>query len=391
MKQFVVYQAPGEGEFQAVKNGWSWPGCLFVGFWAFSKKMWGVGCLQFVVGWVVLWIMEWSFLTFNDPNDPSDILLYSIQQLTMTLVMMHLWGHYSNVLRARHLLKRGYAQRAVVTEQTAEEAILQYVAAKEGDKVQDGMVLLRSGEPLIGTTYTPPFTNLFTKREVQEGGTRQSSCPQGSAGKEDATKARLFCLPLAVAVCALWASLVGAQGDQDQQRKMVVGIGEIQYKAAGYSQSEAFGDMLLTALVRTRKFKVIERERLEAIYEEQGMQIGGLLSGGRSGWPQARGVDYIITGAITEYGQNEQRMGFGNFSMSKTVAAMAVDIRLLKVEDGEILLAESVRSTKEGGSSMRTSRFSTGQGMSGGALLGDVMRECANKVSALVTQNIPSP
>ena len=74
-------------------------------------------------------------------------------------------------------------------------------------------------------------------------------------------------------------------------------------------------------------------------------------------------------------------MGFGNFSMSKTIVAMAVDIRL-KVEDGEILLTESVRSMKEGGSSMRSSRFATGQGISGGALLGEVLRDCAKKVSA---------
>ena len=101
-----------------------------------------------------------------------------------------------------------------------------------------------------------------------------------------------------------------------------------------------------------------------------------------------RGVDYIITGAITEYGENVQKMGFGGFAMSKVIASMAVDVRLLKVEDGEIIIAESVRATKEGGSSMSTSRFSTGQGTSTGALLGEVMRECANKVSDLVARNV---
>ena len=191
MREFVIYQAPGEGEFQAVKNGWSWPGCLFVGFWAFSKKMWALGFLQFGVGWGVVYLMEFLFEVLHDPNDPLDRLLDSLNQLYASLGMMYAWGSVSNVMRARHLLKQGYVQRAVVTERTSEEAILQYIAAKEGDSVsQDGVALIRPGEPLIGTTYTAHFANPFTKREVREGGTRQPSRPQGSAGKEDATKGR---------------------------------------------------------------------------------------------------------------------------------------------------------------------------------------------------------
>lgn len=182
---------------------------------------------------------------------------------------------------------------------------------------------------------------------------------------------------------------------EDQKQKMVVGIGDIEYKAGGYSQSEAFGDMLVTALVRTRKFKIIERARMDQILQEQGMSTFGISRGGYSGGGlNIRGVDYIITGAITEYGESEERLGLGgfggvgNFAMSKRIASMAVDIRLLKVEDGEIMLAESVRATREGGASMTTRGFSTGQGTSRGALLGEVMRECANRVSRLVVQNV---
>ena len=195
--------------------------------------------------------------------------------------------------------------------------------------------------------------------------------------------ARLFMVGVLLAVTSqVWAQ-------EDQQQKMVVGIGDIQYKAPGRSQSSAFGDMLLTALVRTRKFKIIERARMEEIMKEQGMSMFGIASGGYSGGGlNIRGVDYVITGAITEYGENAQKMGFGGFAMSKVIASMAVDIRLLKVEDGEIIIAESVRATKEGGSSFATRTFSTGQGTSTGALLGEVMRECANKVSDLVARNV---
>ena len=59
----------------------------------------------------------------------------------------------------------------------------------------------------------------------------------------------------------------------EDRQKMVVGIGDIEYKAGGYSQSQAFGDMLVTALVRTRKFKIIERARMDQILREQGMRF----------------------------------------------------------------------------------------------------------------------
>jgi len=38
MTQYKVYAAP-EGEYEAVKQGWSWPGFFFTFVWAFVKKM----------------------------------------------------------------------------------------------------------------------------------------------------------------------------------------------------------------------------------------------------------------------------------------------------------------------------------------------------------------
>ncbi len=41
MSQFAVYER--EGEFQAVKAGFSWPAFFFSGIWAFAKQMPGRG------------------------------------------------------------------------------------------------------------------------------------------------------------------------------------------------------------------------------------------------------------------------------------------------------------------------------------------------------------
>ena len=126
---------------------------------------------------------------------------------------------------------------------------------------------------------------------------------------------------------------------------------------------------------------------MDQIMQEQGMSMFGYTDGGSTGI-KVKGVDYVVTGAVTEYGQQQQSMGFGNFAMSKTIGAMAVDIRLIKVSTGEILIAETAYSRKEGGQSLRTQYFNSGQGTGSGALLGEVMRDCANKVAALISSNI---
>jgi hypothetical protein len=44
MKTFKVFRHPTLG-FQAVKEGFSWPGFFFGPIWAFAKKLWGYAFL----------------------------------------------------------------------------------------------------------------------------------------------------------------------------------------------------------------------------------------------------------------------------------------------------------------------------------------------------------
>ncbi|WP_170268954.1 CsgG/HfaB family protein [Pseudoalteromonas ruthenica] len=194
-------------------------------------------------------------------------------------------------------------------------------------------------------------------------------------------------------------SLVLCTFNAQASNKVTIAIGDIEYRAMDSSENKrysaygrgtredtrAFGDMLTTALVKTRKFNVIERDKVEELLKEQGMSINGIAKGGYEGKSfNLQGVDYILTGSITEYGEVAKGTSIGGFSTSSRKASMAVDIRVLKVADGTVGIAETVRAERDGGSSLSVDGFIQGDNDSSGALLGEVMRETSTNVTNLI-------
>jgi len=95
--------------------------------------------------------------------------------------------------------------------------------------------------------------------------------------------------------------------------------------------------------VKCKKFRVYERDKLASIMKEQGLQLSGAVDGAtavRVG--KLIGVKYIVTGAVTEYGTSKSGFNLpGYFAMGKTGYAAAVDIRIVSVETGEIIFADT--------------------------------------------------
>ncbi len=185
--------------------------------------------------------------------------------------------------------------------------------------------------------------------------------------------------------------------------KITIAIGDIEYRAKDSSENKqyraygsgsredtrAFGDMVTTALVQTQKFNVIERDRMAEILKEQGLSLEGFTSDGYGGSDfNLQGVDYILTGAITEYGESAKSFKVTGFASGKKLATMAVDVRVLDVANGAIGFAESVEATVESGSALSLKGFQSGNNVSSGALLGDVMRLTATNVTNLIVSKI---
>jgi len=114
----------------------------------------------------------------------------------------------------------------------------------------------------------------------------------------------------------------------------------------GHNVGQGVSDMLVTSMVESEKFVVIEREELDEILKEQGLGQSGLVtpqSAAKVG--QLLGIQRIITGSITEFGSKKNKVGGGiggfNIGVSTTTARVAVDLRIINVNTGEITMAKS--------------------------------------------------
>jgi curli biogenesis system outer membrane secretion channel CsgG len=114
----------------------------------------------------------------------------------------------------------------------------------------------------------------------------------------------------------------------------------------GHNIGQGVADMLVTSLVESDKFTVVEREELDVILKEQGLGQTGLVtpqSAAKVG--QLLGLQRIITGSITEFGSKQDKVGGGiggfNIGVSTTTARVVVDLRIINVNTGEIEMAKT--------------------------------------------------
>lgn len=174
---------------------------------------------------------------------------------------------------------------------------------------------------------------------------------------------------------------------------------------AGYGNNIGNGiaDMLVTSLVESNKFIVIERNELEKIMNEQGLGMSGAVtpqSAAKVG--QLLGVELIITGSVSEFGTKKDKVGgalgdFGGFNIgvSSETARSVVDIRLVNTSTGEIITAK----TAEGEESSKSLDNVGVQGINfnnsstwDNTILGKAARKSVEKCADIITEgmsNIP--
>lgn len=122
---------------------------------------------------------------------------------------------------------------------------------------------------------------------------------------------------------------------------------------------EGLADMLISALVKSEQYVVIERSRLSEVLKEQSLGATGAIdeqSAAQIG--KVLGVEIGVFGAVTDFSVSEDaktnrapiRTPFGNRSVgltvTKTEARVRIDVRLVNTSTGEILIAESVVGTQ---------------------------------------------
>ncbi|MDP8212786.1 MAG: CsgG/HfaB family protein [Candidatus Zapsychrus exili] len=191
--------------------------------------------------------------------------------------------------------------------------------------------------------------------------------------------------------------------------KVTVGVGKIEYRATlseadknrhaygrgsvAAENTKAFVDMLSTALIKAKKFRVIERERLGDLIQEQSLGESGMILDEETAHKlgTVHGIDYMILGAITQYGIDKTGIGTGgklgfNLGLASEKARMSVDMRIIEVETGAVVIAETVEEIVSGSKSLRSEYVALDSG--GGQLLSDVMRKTSNSVARLIVSKL---
>ncbi len=133
-----------------------------------------------------------------------------------------------------------------------------------------------------------------------------------------------------------------------------VAVLEFQDKSSTYSwyrAGRAAQDMMVTELVAKGNYRVIDREQLAALQREKNLSLEGDIdpkTAVRAG--KLLGVEYFITGAVTELGTTQKNTnvpgvgGFPGFSRRSEKMKAALDARAISATTGEIVWADTANA-----------------------------------------------
>jgi curli biogenesis system outer membrane secretion channel CsgG len=113
--------------------------------------------------------------------------------------------------------------------------------------------------------------------------------------------------------------------------------------------AESAMDAATEALVKSGAFVVVEREQLKAVLAEQGLgQTGAITPQTAAQAGKLLGLQAIVTGKVTDFGEENKSGGFGGYYSSQTRTAKArVSLRVTDAVSGEVWLAESGEGTAD--------------------------------------------
>jgi curli biogenesis system outer membrane secretion channel CsgG len=114
-------------------------------------------------------------------------------------------------------------------------------------------------------------------------------------------------------------------------------------------------DMLAAELVSTRSFSVLERKELDAVLNEQDLSASDRVSEKtKVKLKQLKGAQYLIAGTVSAYEENVKgggagvRLGPVSLGGSKEKAYIAVDVKVVDTETGEIVDARTIEANAKG-------------------------------------------
>jgi curli biogenesis system outer membrane secretion channel CsgG len=199
-------------------------------------------------------------------------------------------------------------------------------------------------------------------------------------------RATLFILCAAL-LLAVTVPAVTSAAKSDKPRLAVL---EFKNKADNqwwyHGGATAAQDVFVTELVKSGKFRVVEREQLEALMQEKNLTLSGDVDPSTAvKVGKLLGVNYLLTGAVTEYGVTDKGAhggGIGRlpgFSAGKRNFVAAMNARLIDTSTGEIVWADEARG-EEG--SVKVSVGGFGGGVDDDRMFDKVLKPVIQQLTA---------
>ena len=101
MTQWRIYKHPINGKVKTVKQGWSWPAFLFLGWWALFKRLWLLG-----VALLFYSSISGAFLNTLDQTGEDDLLLLLF--IVLEIGIRVYLGLRGNSLKEAKIITRGF-------------------------------------------------------------------------------------------------------------------------------------------------------------------------------------------------------------------------------------------------------------------------------------------
>ncbi len=113
-------------------------------------------------------------------------------------------------------------------------------------------------------------------------------------------------------------------------------------------------DMLASELASTKAFQVLERKEINAVMGEQDLGASGRIDPKtRAKMGKIKGAKYLVAGTVSAFEENTSGTGGGigimgfHIGGSKGKAYMAVDLKVIDTETGEIVDNRTIEATSE--------------------------------------------
>ena len=160
----------------------------------------------------------------------------------------------------------------------------------------------------------------------------------------------LLCVLLLAHASPLATSATGAQ--EAKPRIAVLAFqNNSTFSYWGEHLGAAAADELTTQLVRSGAFRVVERNQVDAILEEQHFGLSGAVDAATAAEiGKILGVQAVLMGSITQFSIDRKSGGMGALRVSYTEAESRMDVRLVNTTSAEILaVAEGDGKKRMGG------------------------------------------